>query len=115
MGETKHRTGDETMDSDQPITADTAYKFADNFSIWSEDGLMFYGCEHNQQEAEAVAKWIYNNRGRKTIVRKNRPDQVEKARAIRGGDVPRYQLREEALVAMGVWTSGPKRRRRTAR
>jgi hypothetical protein len=104
---------------DKPITADNAYQFADNYSIWRDDSgpmVHHYGCEHNQQEAEAIAKWIYFNKGDKTLVVKNRPDQVEKAKALRlGREVPRYQLREEALREMGVWTDANPRRRRAAR
>lgn len=104
------------MTTDKPITADNAYQFADNFSIWRDDNgslVMHYGCEHNQQEADAIAKWIGFNKGVKTIVVKNRPDQVEKAKALRAGrEIPRYQLREEALREMGVWASEKPRRRR---
>jgi hypothetical protein len=95
------------------VHADNAFRFADNFAVVSEDGIMFHGCEHNQEEADAIATWITSTTGRKTVVIKNGPDRVRDARAIRGDrEIPRYQLREEALVDMGVWKKAKKGRQR---
>lgn len=94
-----------------PVTPETAYQYMDSYAIWSADGVSFYGCEHNQEEAESIAKWIRFNRasGALTVVRHNTPDQVRAAKLLRS-EVVRYRLREDALREMGVWTT-PKRRR----
>lgn len=88
-----------------------AHRFSDNYAIVREcDGLHVYGCEHNQEEAEAVAKWITGNTGTKAIVVKNGPDAVREAKAIRGDRGPlRCPAREEALVDMGVWAKPKKK------
>lgn len=102
------------MSETTTIHRDNAYRYSDNYTIVAVEGPNVFGCEHNHEEAEAIAKWISYNRGHATKVIKNSPDQVRASKAIRPGDPYRYQLREEALTDMGVWAT-PTRRRRKAR
>lgn len=78
-----------------------AYALNDNFQIVVESTQQCVGTEHNQTEAEALAKWLTYNRGSRHIVVRNSRDVVRHAKAIRR-DVVRHQLREEAFAEMGV-------------
>lgn len=82
----------------------TAYKYSDNYRIESSDGLNVFGCEHNQQEAKAIAAYLSGERGIKAVIVKNSRSDVEAAKNLRAGREPiRYQFRDEAFKATGVY------------
>lgn len=78
-----------------------AYRFSDNFAIETADGATCYGCEHNQHEADAVARYLANHHGRNIVVRRNGKDVVRKALEFRPAPY-RVQNRELILADMGV-------------
>lgn len=85
------------------ITQANAYRFSDNFTIQTADGCTFYGCEHNQQEADAIARYLSNYHGRKVVVVRNGQDAVRAAKEIRGNQVSQVKNRELILKDIGVW------------
>ena len=91
-----------------------AYKFSDNYRVEDSEGLNVYGCEHNQEEAEALAAYLSNYHGKRVVVVKNPIDAVKASKAIRPGEPYRYRDRETAFVETGLWAK-PTRRRRAAR
>lgn len=88
----------------EQVTASNAYRFSDNFAIVATDETgTFYGCEHNHEEADAIARYLSNRSGRKIAVVRNGVDQVRAAREIRGNDVVRVKHRDMILKDMGIW------------
>lgn len=83
------------------VNETNAYRFSDNFAIETEDGATCYGCEHNQQEADAVARYLANYHGRKIVVRRNGKDAVRAAKAFRSEP---FQVRHRDMILkeMGV-------------
>lgn len=79
-----------------------AYRYSDNFAIETEDGATCYGCEHNQQEADAIARYLSNYHGRNVVVRRNSKDDVRAAKQFRN-EPSRVPQRELILKDMGVW------------
>ena len=79
-----------------------AASFSDNFTVIDVDGIKFAGCEHNAQEAFAIAKWLTSQGGSRYIVETNTRKQVADSRRIRGGVVTRFEYRADALRDMGV-------------
>lgn len=80
-----------------------AYKFSDNFRIQTvSEPVDVIGCEHNEEEAKAVANWMAGERGRKCVVVRNSPDAVRAARAFRKSPY-RFEFRHLALTDTGVW------------
>ena len=80
-----------------------AYKLCDNYRIEREDGTNCVGVEHNQQEAEAIARWLTNYHGSKYVVRKNSLDEVREAKKLRDPNNFRFKYREDVFREMGVW------------
>jgi hypothetical protein len=78
-----------------------AYRYGDNFAIVRSADNSFAGCEHNQQEADAIAKYLTGYTGSFYSVVRNSKDDIRKAKAIRR-DVVRVQNREMILEQMGV-------------
>jgi hypothetical protein len=78
-----------------------AYAYNDNFRIQNEGNGQCVGTEHNQTEAEALAKWLTYEKGIKHTAVRNSREDVRAAQAIRK-DVVRHQLRDEAFADMGV-------------
>lgn len=85
------------------ITAMTAYRYCDNYAIETADGSTCYGCEHNQQEADAIARYLESYHGRHIVVRKNSKDEVRLAQSLRPTPY-RVQNRHLILKEMGVWS-----------
>jgi len=82
-----------------------AYKFSDNFTIQTVAApVNVIGCEHNREEAEAIAKYLTGENGYEYVVVKNSRADVAAAKAFRSQPM-RYAHREEALRAMKVWPS----------
>lgn len=79
-----------------------AYKYSDNYRIETEDGLIVYGCEHNKEEADAIARYLANHHARRVVVRHNSKDSVRAAKKVRREPL-RVQNREMILRDMGVW------------
>lgn len=84
------------------ITAMNAYRHSDNYAIDTADLLTCYGCEHNEEEANAIASYLASYHGRMVIVRHVRQDLVRKALEFCGEPV-RVKNREMILKDMGVW------------
>ena len=85
------------------ITAMNAYKFSDNFTIQTvAEPINVFGCEHNEQEAKALAQWIESENGIKVVVIRNNFDAVRQAKAFRPTPY-RFQYRDMAFKEMGVW------------
>lgn len=80
----------------------TAYKFSDNFRIETvSEPISVIGCEHNKQEAEAVAKFCENKHGKKFKVVHNLPHLVQESKKFRS--IPfRFEHRQEAFKELGV-------------
>lgn len=84
------------------VTEFNAYKYSDNYTIQTEsEPVSVIGCEHNQQEAKAVAAYYGSYHGRKMAVVKNSRSDVEAAKKFRPQPL-RYQFRDEAFKACGV-------------
>lgn len=78
-----------------------AHSYSDNYAIIQEEIGFCVGCEHNQTEAEALAKWLTYRSGIKYIVRRNSVDQVREAKQWFKQPI-RHQLRDEAFSEMGI-------------
>jgi hypothetical protein len=78
-----------------------AYAYNDNFRIVVQSTDQTICTEHNQTEAEAIAKWLTYEKGTNHTAIRNSREEVRAARAIRK-DVIRHPLRDEALEQMGV-------------
>lgn len=84
------------------VNKENAYKYSDNWAVCSTgEPRNVIGCEHNLQEASALAKWLTEHHGREYDVVHNRPALVEASKAFR--DKPfRFPARDEIFAEMGV-------------
>ena len=85
-----------------PVTADSAYRYTDNYQIVGTAIDDCVGVEHNEQEAKAIARYLEGKRGISFRVFKNTREAVKQARAIRKDHI-RVPGRERILKEMGVW------------
>lgn len=80
-----------------------AYRFSDNFTVQTvSEPVNVFGCEHNQQEAYALARWLAGTKGIKCVVVRNSPDEVRTAKQYRPQPL-RFEHRETALRETGIW------------
>lgn len=85
------------------VNESNAYKYADNYAIVKESTGECVGCEHNEQEAKAIAAYLTSYHGYRFSVFRNSKDNVRAAKLIRNGQ--RYQVRDREMILkdMGVW------------
>ena len=81
-----------------------SHRFADNYAIVKKSTDQCVGCEHNQQEAKAIATYLANYHGQEYVVVRNSKDDVRDAKAIRKEP---FQVRNRDMILkdMGVWAS----------
>jgi predicted amino acid dehydrogenase len=85
------------------VNESNAYKFTDNFRIQTvSEPVDVIGCEHNEEEAKAIANWMAGEKGRKCVVIRNSPEAVRASKAFRK-QPHRFEFRAMALKDMGVW------------
>jgi len=85
------------------VTELTAYKYSDNYRVESEsEPVNVFGCEHNQAEADALARYLSSTKGIKVRVVKNGRAEVAEAKKYRPTPM-RCPLRDEAFEAMGIY------------
>lgn len=102
MKPTNLTRGDETVL--EKINAVTAYAYSDRYSILGPSPMdECVGCEHNQEEADALVAWLNNQRGGGYRVRRNTLDEVRAARVLFHPKPFRYPHREEAFREIGIW------------
>lgn len=85
------------------VNPTNAYMFADNFAIVRKETGIVYGCEHNKQEADAIASYLANYHGANVAVIKNNIDCVREARKLRNNAPYYVKNRDIVLRDMGVW------------
>lgn len=84
--------------SDEQVNEFNAYAFSDNYTVLHPEGVdQVAGCEHNEEEARALAAYLSNYHGQTYVIRRNTPDQVRAAVAIRGNNPLRNKCRETAI------------------
>jgi Ni,Fe-hydrogenase I small subunit len=92
-----------TRGNEMTVNATNAYRYSDNYSIETADGQTCYGCEHNSEEADAIARYLTNHHGRTIVVVRNGKDDVRAAKAFRSEP---FQVKHRDLILkdMGVWS-----------
>lgn len=85
----------------ETVTSSNSYRFADNFAIVRGENC--YGCEHNEEEAKAIAAYLSNYHGAIVSVVRNGKDQVREAKALRNGAPFHVKNRDMILRDAGVW------------
>lgn len=84
-----------------------AYAFSDNFTIQTiSEPVNVFGCEHNEEEAKALARYLDTTQPRRVVVVKNSRADVAAAKAFRTSPFL-YKFRDEAFRAMGIWKKSP--------
>jgi hypothetical protein len=83
------------------VTEYTVVMLNDNYRIERADGTGFVGTEHNQTEAEAIARYLTNYHGQRFVAVRNPINLVREARTIRR-DTIRVRERDMILKTMGV-------------
>jgi hypothetical protein len=85
------------------VTEFNAYRYSDNFTVQvAAEPKRFIGCEHNQTEADALAKYLTSETGQKHEVIRNGRDVVAAAKQFRPQPL-RFEHRDEAFATMRVY------------
>jgi hypothetical protein len=92
-----------TITADQ-VTLSNSYHFADNYSIYRKNDQIgdCFGCEHNKEHADAIARYLSGNTEHIYYVVKNPVDAVRVAKQLRNGSTFHVKHRDFILEQMGL-------------
>jgi hypothetical protein len=85
------------------VTAANSYRFADNFAVVRTESGNVVCCEHNEQEAKAIAQYLCGYHGNAYHVIRNGKDAVRAAKEVRKNAPLHIKNRQLILEEMGVW------------
>ena len=78
-----------------------AYAYSDNYAVLNASGDCV-GCEHNKEEADALARYLSEYHGKTYTVRANGHDAVRSAKRFRKEPL-RFKDREYVFRKVGLW------------
>lgn len=91
------------MTAASQVSEFNAYRFSDNYQIVRTSDQEFMGCEHNKQEAEAIAKYLSGRGPHFYSVICNSKDAVRAAKGFRKEPVRvKEHVRQEAFKELKV-------------